>query len=112
MIEIQKLNTDNRRDVQDFIQFPFDLYRNDPNWIPPFRNDVAMMMNRKKHPFYEYGEADFFLARRDGRIIGRIAVSINPHFNDYQKKKVMSFFLYDSIYDPDVAATLFETAFA
>lgn len=111
MIEIQKINTDNRRDVHDFIQFPFDLYRNDPNWIPPFRNDVAMMMNRKKHPFYEYGEADFFLARRDSRIVGRIAVLINPHFNDYQKKKVMSFCLYDSIYDPEVTAALFETAF-
>lgn len=112
MIEIQKVNTDNRREVQDFIQFPFDLYRNDPNWIPPFRNDVAVMMNRKKHPFYEYGEADFFLARREGRIVGRIAVLINPHFNDYQKKKVMSFCLYESIYDLDVAAALFETAFA
>jgi len=112
MIKIQKINTDNRREVQEFIQFPFDLYRNDPNWIPPFRNDVAVMMNRKKHPFYEYGEADFFLARREGRIVGRIAVLINPHFNDYQKKKVMSFCLYESVYDLDVAAALFETAFA
>ncbi len=77
---------------------------------PPFRNDVAMMMNRRKHPFYEYGEADFFLALRDGRVVGRIAAHLNPHFNDYQKKKAMSFCLFDAIYDPGVAAALFNAA--
>ena len=110
MIQIRKIDTGNRKDVSAFIQFQFDLYKNDPNWVPPFRNDVAMMMNRKKHPFYEYGEADFFLAYRAGRIVGRIAALINPHFNDYQKKKVLSFCLFDAIYDPDVTAALFEAA--
>lgn len=110
MIQIRKIDTGNRKDVSAFIQFQFDLYKNDPNWVPPFRNDVAMMMNRKKHPFYEYGEADFFLAYRAGRIVGRIAALINPHFNDYQKKKVLSFCLFDAIYDPDVTAALFDAA--
>ncbi len=110
MIQIRKIDTGNRKDVSAFIQFQFDLYKNDPNWVPPFRNDVAMMMNRKKHPFYEYGEAEFFLAYRGGRIVGRIAALINPHFNDYQKKKVLSFCLFDAIYDPDVTAALFEAA--
>ena len=110
MIQIRKIDTGNRKDVSAFIQFQFDLYKNDPNWVPPFRNDVAMMMNRKKHPFYEYGEAEFFLAYRGGRIVGRIAALINPHFNDYQKKKVLSFCLFDAIYDPDVTAALFDAA--
>lgn len=110
MIQIRKIDTGNRKDVSAFIQFQFDLYKNDPNWVPPFRNDIAMMMNRKKHPFYEYGEADFFLAYRAGRIVGRIAALINPHFNDYQKKKVLSFCLFDAIYDPDVTAALFDAA--
>lgn len=110
MIEIRKIDVNSRKDVRAFIQFQFDLYKNDPNWVPPFRNDVAMMMNRRKHPFYEYGEADFFLALRDGRVVGRIAAHLNPHFNDYQKKKVMSFCLFDAIYDPDVAAALFNAA--
>lgn len=107
MIEIRKIDTNNRKNIQAFIQFQFDLYKNDPNWVPPFRNDVAMMMNRRKHPFYDYGEADFFLALRDGRVVGRIGAFLNPHFNEYQKKKVMSFCLFDAIYDPDVAAALF-----
>lgn len=110
MIEIRKIDVNNRKDVRAFIQFQFDLYKNDPNWVPPFRNDVAMMMNRRKHPFYEYGEADFFLALRDGRVVGRIAAHLNPHFNDYQKKKAMSFCLFDAIYDPGVAAALFNAA--
>ncbi len=110
MIEIRKIDVNSRKDVRAFIQFQFDLYKNDPNWVPPFRNDVAMMMNRRKHPFYEYGEADFFLALRDGRVVGRIAAHLNPHFNDYQKKKVMSFCLFDAIYDPDVATALFNAA--
>lgn len=110
MIEIRKIDVNSRKDVRAFIQFQFDMYKNDPNWVPPFRNDVAMMMNRRKHPFYEYGEADFFLALRDGRVVGRIAAHLNPHFNDYQKKKVMSFCLFDAIYDPDVATALFNAA--
>lgn len=110
MIEIRKIDTEDKKQVKEFIQFQFDLYKNDPNWVPPFRNDVEDMLNRKKHPFYEYGEADFFTAHRDGRMVGRIGVSINHHFNEYQKKQAVSFFLFDAIYDPDVADRLFTAA--
>ncbi len=70
-----------------------------------------MQLNRKKHPFYEHSDADFFIAVKDGKDVGRIAVMENKPYNQYHNRKVAAFYLFESIEDPDVANALFDRAF-
>ncbi len=111
MISIQKIDTGDKEQVNKFVQFHYDLYEGCPQWVPPFKVDIKMMLNRKKHPFYEHSDADFFLAYRDGKIVGRIAALENKPFNEYHKTKDAEFYLFDSIDDQEVANALFEAVF-
>jgi GNAT superfamily N-acetyltransferase len=87
------------------------LYKGTPQWVPPFYQDIELMLNKKKHPFYELNDADFFVARRDGKIVGRIAAMENRSFNDYHKTTKAQFYLFDLIDDLEVAKALFEKVF-
>ena len=58
---IRFVDTTNRSDVRRFIQFPFDLYKDCPLWVPPFISDMTFVMKKKKHPFYTHSEAVFLL---------------------------------------------------
>ncbi|MEK7326826.1 MAG: hypothetical protein AAB217_16400 [Chloroflexota bacterium] len=79
--------------------------------MPPLFDDIALMLNRAKHPFYEHSDADFFIAVRDGRDVGRIAALENRRFNDYHKTKQAQFYLFDCENDQEVADALFEQVF-
>ena len=61
------------RDLERFIGFPYDLYRGDPLWTPQLRMDVRTLLSPKKNPFFQHAVVQCFLARRDGRTVGRIA---------------------------------------
>ncbi len=63
-------------DRKQFVQLPFTLYRDNPNWIPPLKDEVFGLINPRKNPWFEHGEAAFFLARRDGQVVGRISAHI------------------------------------
>lgn len=110
MIDIHKLDTESKSEVKEFIQFHFDLYKNCPQWVPPFRQDIALMLNKKKHPFYDHSEADFFVARRDGKIVGRVAAMENKPFNQYHQTRKIQFYLFDSIDDQETTDALFNAA--
>lgn len=110
MIEIRKVNTENKKEVREFVQFHFDLYKDCPQWVPPFRNDIETMLNKKKHPFYEHSDADFFTAWKDGKIVGRTAVLNNTSYNKYHNQSSGDIFLFDSIDDQEVANALFDAA--
>lgn len=110
MVEIRLVDTENKKQVKEFIQFHFDLYKGDPNWVPPFRGDVAIMMNKKKHAFYDHSEADFFTAWKDNKMVGRIAVLNNRPYNKYHNENSADIFLFDCIDDQEVANALFNKA--
>lgn len=112
MIEIQKIDTSSFKQVDTFVRFHYDLYKGHPQWVPPIVGDIKTMLNRKKHPFYEHSDADFFLARRDGKAVGRIALLENKAFNQYHETKKANFYLFDTINDKEVVEALFDTAFA
>ena len=99
MVEIRLVDCDNKKQVKEFVQFHYDLYKGDPNWVPPFRGDVEVMLNKKKHPYYEHSEADFFTAWKDGKMVGRIAVLNNRKYNEYHHENGSDIFLFDSIDD-------------
>lgn len=60
-----------------FVELPFRLYKDDPHWVPPLKSEVYGLITRGKNPWFEHGEAQLFLAERDGRVVGRISAHID-----------------------------------
>ncbi len=111
MLTIEKIDTTNKTHIRRFIDLPFRLYDRRPQWAPPIVDDITLMLNRKKHPFYEHSDADFFMATRDGRDVGRLAALENKRFNDHHKTKQAQFYLFDCENDQEAASALFEQVF-
>lgn len=108
MLTIEEVDTDNKEQVKRFVELPYRLYKDCPQWVPPLYVDSYLSLNRKKHPFFEHSEADFFLAVRDGKIVGRICAANNKPFNEYHQTKKAHFYAFDAIHDLDVARALFD----
>src|ERR1041385_1086255 len=97
-------------DVKQFIKFSWRIYQNDPSWVPPLLMDRRKLMDRKKNPFYKHAEAEFFLAKRDGEIVGRIGAIINHNHNEEHKENIGFFGFFECVNDQTVAEALFHTA--
>ena len=103
-------------DLKKFIAFPYKLHRRDPHWVPPLRMDVRKMLSRKKNPFFQHAEAEYFLAERGNgsgkTVVGRIAAIHNHAHNEEHDDAVGFFGFFDTINDQAVADALFEAASA
>jgi hypothetical protein len=108
MINIEKVDTENKSQVKRFVELPYRMYRGCPQWVPPLYVDAYMYLNRKKHPFHEHSDVDFFIAVRDGHDVGRIAAIENKPFNKYHSVTKANFFLFDCENDPEAATALFD----
>jgi len=109
---IEKVDTSDKAQVRRFVALPYRLYHQHPQWVPPPQQDIALMLNRQKHPFYEHSDADFFVALRDGQVVGRVAAIENRPYNAYHQVKQAQFYLFDCEDDFEAAAALFDHAFA
>ena len=112
MLSIEKVDTQDKSQVKRFVQFYYDLYKDCPQFVPPLYVDAYLPLNREKHPFYGHSDADFFVAVRDGTVVGRICAAENRPFNEWHKTKKAHFYAFDTIDDLAVARALFEAAFA
>ncbi len=111
MLNIEKVDTDNKSQVKRFVRMPHVLYKNCPQWVPPLDIDAYAQLDARKHPFYEHSEVEFFLAVRDGRDVGRIAAIENKPFNAYHEVKEADFYFFECENDPEAAAALFGVVF-
>ncbi|MBI5565730.1 MAG: hypothetical protein HY870_12620 [Chloroflexi bacterium] len=111
MLTIEPVDLTARSHLRRFVDLPYRLYRGHAQWVPPLRMDVELMLNKVKHPFYEHSDADFFIAVRDGRDVGRIAVLENRPFNAYHHTRQAQFYLFECEDDLEAATALFEAAF-
>jgi GNAT superfamily N-acetyltransferase len=109
MIQIEKIDTENKSHVEEFIRLPFMIYKGVPQWVPPILMDTRVMLNRRKHPFHEHSDVDFFVARNNGKVVGRIATIVNKPYNKYHDVKQASFNLFESINDSEVGQALLNT---
>ncbi|HWA57394.1 MAG TPA: hypothetical protein VG692_09080 [Gemmatimonadales bacterium] len=99
-----------RADLAEFIAFPYRLHARDPNWVPPLRMDVAKLLDPSKNPFFEHAAAQYYLATRDGRTVGRIAAISNRLHNEVHGDKVGFFGWFECDYDQEAADALFAAA--
>ena len=111
MVTIEKVDTNNKKQVKRFVELPTRIYADCPQWVPPLNVDAYNQLNRVKHPFHEHSDVDFFLAVRDGRDVGRIAVIENKPFNAYHNEKTADFYLFECENDMEAANALFATIF-
>lgn len=111
MINVRVLDTTRRADVAAWVQLPYKLYAGDPYWVPEMMDDARQTLNRQKNPFFLHSYADFLLAEKDGKPVGRIAVLDNSRYNNLRKEHTAFFTLFESIDDFAVAEALFNTAF-
>jgi hypothetical protein len=72
------------RDRREFVELPYRLHANADQWIPPLRVERHLFIVQRLNPFFKHGEGELFLARRDGRVVGRITAQIDHEFNAYQ----------------------------
>lgn len=99
-----------RSDMKKFIDLPWSIYKNDPLWIPPVKSSVAKLLDRRKHPFWQFSEGEYFLAERDGLVLGRIVALIDDNNNAYNQEKVAGWGFFECIQDHEVALALFSAA--
>jgi GNAT superfamily N-acetyltransferase len=98
------------RDLNDFITFPWEVYKDDPYWVPPLLSERKTFLNKDENPFFKHAKADFFLARRNGKIVGTIAAFTNELYNEFQDTNVGFFGFFEVLEDPEAAEVLLSTA--
>ncbi|MEO2049030.1 MAG: N-acetyltransferase [Pirellulales bacterium] len=110
MPHLDVISVSTRREKKQFFQLPWDLYRGNPNWVPPLRMVQQELLNYRPHPFYDDAEIQTFLALRDGRPCGRLAAIVNHAHNRWYNEKRGFFGFFESIDDDEVAGRLFDEA--
>jgi GNAT superfamily N-acetyltransferase len=110
MAPVEVSPAESKAERNDFIRFPWQIYRHDPAWVPPLLIERKEFLDRRKHPFYRHGDAALFLARREGKIVGRIMASDDPNYNAFHRSNTGCFGLFESIDDATVAQALLEAA--
>lgn len=108
-IEIKEIPLGTRK-LKEFILFPWEIYKDDPHWVPPLIVDQKKILNPKKNPFFEHSEARAFAAFQNNKIVGRIVVGINHNSNQFRNEKVAFFGFFESFNQFQIANALFDTA--
>src|ERR687895_181113 len=97
-----------RRDVREFIELPFRLHSTSPVWVTPLRLERRMFLSHRFNAFFKHGEAQLFLAERDGRTVGRISAHHDQAFNAYHGNRWGMFGFLELEDDPEVLPALLE----
>jgi GNAT superfamily N-acetyltransferase len=98
------------REVLEFIQFPWQVYRNDRYWVPPLISERRTFLDRSKNPFFQHARGEYFLARRDGKLVGTIGAFTNDRYNEFQGVNTGFFGFFEVLDDPEAAKALLNTA--
>ncbi len=93
-----------------FIELPWKIYRDDPNWVPPLLSMAHEIIDTAKHPFYEFARLALFNAWRGDRLVGRIGAIDNPRHNETHTDQVGFFGFFEAENDPEAAHALFDAA--
>ncbi len=103
-IEIREVRT--RRDLKAFINFHYQLYKDNPYWVPELRSDLENTLKPDKNPAFAYSQARYWLALREGRVVGRVAAVISSGHRQKWNQAYMRFGWIDFIDDAEVSAAL------
>jgi GNAT superfamily N-acetyltransferase len=108
MSEVKIKPVETRREKRQFIDLPWMIYQNDPNWIPPLRRNVQELVGFRRHPFHDFATVRNWLAFCDGQPVGRISGILNPTHNAKYNEQRGFFGFFESVDDQQVANGLFD----
>ena len=108
MSAISIKRVENRKDLKRFIEFHYDLYKGNKYDAPVLFSDDLQTLSRDKNAAFEFCESEYYLAYKDGRIVGRVAAIINHKANDKWNRKCVRFGWIDFIDDIEVSTALFK----
>ncbi len=108
MSSIQIKRVETKKDLKQFIEFHYDLYKGNPYDVPNLYSDEVNTLSKDKNAAFDFCEAEYFLALKEGKIVGRVAAIINHKANEKWKKKDVRFGWIDFIDDIEVSRALFE----
>jgi len=100
----------NRRELKRFVKVPFGLHRESEQWVAPLVFERMQFLDRKKNPWFEHGEAEYFIAERDGEPVGRITAHADSRWDEFQGGKDAMFGFFETAEDPEVVRALFDAA--
>lgn len=103
-MEIKIVET--KKDLKEFVLFPWQVYKGDPYWVPPLISEVEFMLDPQKNPFWEHAQQKLFLAKRDGKVVGRIAGIIDQNHIDLHREEVGFFGFFEALNDYEIAEAL------
>lgn len=95
---------------KEFILFLWEVYKDDPNWVPPFISEREQFLDPEHHPFHQHAKVRYFAAHRDGKLVGTIAGIINYNHIKHWDEEVGFFGLFEVLKDPEAAEALLKTA--
>lgn len=108
MSSIQIKRVETKKDLKRFIEFHYDLYKGNPYDVPNLYSDEVNTLSKDKNAAFDFCEAEYYLALKEGKIVGRVAAIINHKANEKWKKKDVRFGWIDFIDDIEVSRALFE----
>ncbi len=100
------------KDFKLYRDLPRSLYKGDPNWVPPLNMDFKEKLDKAKNPFFEHAERELFLARREGKVVGRVLGIVDDNHNSFHNEKIVFFGQYESVNDPEVTKALLDAVAA
>jgi hypothetical protein len=107
-VEVQPVAS--RRDRKEFVELPYRLHSNSGVWVPPLRLERRIFLSRRFNAFFTHGDAQLFLARRDGRVVGRISAQYDDNFNAHHGNRWGMFGFLELEDDPGILPPLLDAA--
>ena len=106
-LNIKEVKT--KKDLMEFIKFPWKIYKDNKNWVPPLIMERKDFFNKDKNPFFKHAEVVFYLAEKNEKIAGRIAGIVNHNHIEFQNEKAGFFGFFECVEDYEVAKILLDT---
>jgi len=101
---------EDKKALKRFVKFPWTIYKNDPYWVPPLISDEMKFLDKNKGVFFEFGEAEYFMAFDGDRPLGRISAHVDHEYEKYHDLDTGFFGFFECVNDQQVANALFDAA--
>jgi hypothetical protein len=109
-VSVEVSPVSSRADLREFIELPYRLHSNEEAWIPPLRLERRLFLSPRFNAYFRHGEAELFLARRDGRVAGRVSAQIDTAFNEFHDNAWGMFGFLELEEDAEVMQALLDAA--
>lgn len=105
---ISVLPVDNEKTLKQFVEFPYELYKNNRYWVPPIAKEVYRLLNKTHNPFWQHSERQLFIAYRDRRVAARVCAMVDYNYTEFWGEKTGYFGFFEADRDPEAVQVLFD----